>query len=79
MAGEIIKELLLFIGHIDLKINLKQRFDFMVRRISFNINEKLAMLKVMIDISNHYIDRLPHAYQIIQRESETLLELLYCY
>ena len=51
----------------------------MVRRISFNINEKLAMLKVMIDISNHYIDRLPHAYQIIQRESETLLELLYCY
>lgn len=33
------------------------------------------MLRIMIDISNHYSERLPYAYQIIRRRSETLLEL----
>ena len=47
----------------------------MARTIYFNINEKLAMLKIMIDISNHYSERLPYASQIIRRRSETLLEL----
>ena len=47
----------------------------MARTIYFNLNEKLAMLKIMIDISNHYSERLPYAYQIIRRRSETLLEL----
>ena len=47
----------------------------MSRVIYFTKNEKLAMLKVMIDISNHYSERLPHAAQIIKRKSETLLEL----
>lgn len=47
----------------------------MARTIYFNLNEKLAILKIMIDISNHYSERLPHAYQIIRRRSETLLEL----
>lgn len=47
----------------------------MSRTIYFTKNEKLAMLKVMIDISNHYNERLPHAAQIIKRKSETLLEL----
>lgn len=47
----------------------------MSRTIYFTKNDKLAMLKVMIDISNHYSERLPHAAQIIKRKSETLLEL----
>lgn len=47
----------------------------MSRVIYFTKNEKLAMLKVMIDISNHYSERLSHAAQIIKRKSETLLEL----
>ena len=47
----------------------------MARIIYFNIKEKLAILKIMIDISNHYSERLPYAYQIIRRRSETLLEL----
>lgn len=47
----------------------------MSRVIYFTKNEKLAMLKVMIDLSNHYNERLPHAAQIIKRKSETLLEL----
>ena len=47
----------------------------MARTIYFNLNEKLAMLKIMIDISNHYSERLPYASQIIRRRSETLLEL----
>ena len=47
----------------------------MARIIYFNIKEKLAILKIMIDISNHYSERLPHAAQIIKRKSETLLEL----
>lgn len=47
----------------------------MARTISFNIDEKLAILKIMIDISNHYSERLPYASQIIRRRSETLLEL----
>lgn len=47
----------------------------MQRVIYFTKNEKLAMLKVMIDISNHYSERLPCASQIIKRKSETLLEL----
>ena len=47
----------------------------MARTIYYNLNEKLAMLKIMIDISNHYSERLPYASQIIRRRSETLLEL----
>jgi hypothetical protein len=47
----------------------------MARTISFNIKEKLAMLKIMIDISNHYSERLPYTSPIIRRRFETLLEL----
>lgn len=46
----------------------------MARTISFNINEKLAILKIMIDIRNHYIERLPNAFKVIQ-ETITLLKL----
>ena len=46
----------------------------MARTISFNINEKLAILKIMIDISNHYIERLPNAFKVIQ-ETIPLLKL----
>ena len=53
---------------------MKQRSDFMARTISFNINEKLAILKIMIDISNHYIERLPNAFKVIQ-ETIPLLKL----
>lgn len=45
----------------------------MSRAIFFTRNEKLAMLKIMIDISNHYKERLPLAFQIIQRKSVALL------
>ena len=47
----------------------------MSRVIYFTKNEKLAMLKIMIDISNHYKERLPHASQIIQKKSVALLGL----
>lgn len=47
----------------------------MAKTIYFNLKEKLAMLKIMIDISNHYSERLPYASQTIRRRSETLLEL----
>ena len=46
----------------------------MAKTIVFNINEKLAMLKIMIDISNHYIERLPDAFKVIQ-ETIALLKL----
>ena len=47
----------------------------MERVIHFTKNEKLAMLKILIDISNHYSERLPHASQIIRKKSIALLEL----
>lgn len=47
----------------------------MAKVIYFTKNEKLAMLKVMIDISNHYSERLPCAPHITKRKSVTLLEL----
>ena len=39
----------------------------MAKVISFNIDEKLAIIRIMIDISNHYIERLPDAFKLIQK------------
>lgn len=42
--------------------------------ISFNKKEKLAMLKIMIEINNYYTERLPKAFEVIQ-EFAILLDL----
>ena len=44
------------------------------KKITLTKEEKMAILKVMIDISNHYKERLPNAYKKIQ-EIETIFRL----
>ena len=41
--------------------------------ISLKEKEKLAILKIMIDINNYYSERLPKAFKVIQKTAHFLV------